>query len=62
MMPALKVRNPERKNVEESHMDEIETRPWSDLPQDLSLPPLSLCSGSSSSLCSLQGLASTTES
>ncbi|KAJ9682071.1 hypothetical protein PVL29_018116 [Vitis rotundifolia] len=35
MMPALKVRNPERKNVEESHMDEIETRPWSDLPQDL---------------------------
>ena len=38
MMPALKVRNPEHKNVEESHMDEIETRPWSDLPQDLSLP------------------------
>ena len=34
-MPALKVRNPKRKHVEESHMDEIETRPWSDLPQDL---------------------------
>ncbi|RVX18732.1 hypothetical protein CK203_007032 [Vitis vinifera] len=31
----LKVRNPERKNVEESHMDEIETKSWLDLPQDL---------------------------